>query len=306
MPWWFTPDVTSWTKNMDEWIGLRPKHWVVDPTGTDWLRKEPLARRPTELAIEAFTLELARRCGYSVAFGICCTWQAGGKPVRGFISRKFHDSTEQQSTGGQLIAPELALPGELSSDAAEQRCRVLTTLALTRTVLEKQEQRYSVDLIRPFLRMLVFDAWIGNADRHSANWAILVRSELHGSACRLAPMYDTAGCLLAELADKTVSGRFGSGSENEAIARYIARCPSGFGDGLQVPGVPHANLLEQLRGWPEWGVIAPPLIAFFSANLAMVDSLLDEIPEDWLALRRKQLVRRLLEARVKMLEGLVP
>jgi len=306
MPWWFTPDVTTWTKTVDEWIGLRPKHWVVDPTGTYWLRKNPLAWRPTELAVEAFTLELARRCGYSVAFGICCTWRDGEKTVRGFISRKFHDATEQQSTGGQLIAPEIALPGELSNDAAEERRRALTTLALTRLVLEAQEKRYGVDLIRPFLRLLVFDAWIGNGDRHSANWAILVRSELHGSACRLAPMYDTAGCLLAELADVTVQGRFGSGSEDEAIARYIAKCPSGFGDGHQVPGVLHTKLLEQLQLWPEWAEIAPPLISFFSNSLDMIDGVLDEIPDDWLAQRRKQLIRRLLGVRVKMLQGLAP
>jgi hypothetical protein len=39
MRWWFTPDVTSWTKTADEVIGLREKLWVVDSLGALWLRK---------------------------------------------------------------------------------------------------------------------------------------------------------------------------------------------------------------------------------------------------------------------------
>ncbi len=304
MPWWYTPDVTAWTKSAEEPLGLRPKHWVIDATGTEWLRKEPLSWRPSELAVEALTLELARRCGFPVAFGTCCTWQVAGQVVRGFVSRKFQDSLESQTTGGQLIAPLIGLPDDLTPDDAEHQRRVRTTLALTRTVLEDQQRRYSVELIRPFLRMLVFDGWIGNGDRHSANWGILVRSALHGSACRLAPMYDTAGCLLANLREDSIDGRFRTGQEDEALGRYLAKCPSGFGDGERAPGVLHASLLESLRGWPEWPEVAPPLVSFFSNNLAMVDSVLEEVPDDWLSARRKQLIRRLLGGRVKMLVGL--
>ena len=167
----------------------------------------------------------------------------------------------------------------------------------------EQEVRYRVDLIAPFLRMLVFDAWIGNGDRHSANWAILVRGSLHGSACRLAPMYDTAGCLLADLTDETVERRFGSGMEDAALQRYVDKCRSGFGDGVAEPGIHHRDLLERLRKWPEWKEIAAPQIEFFFENVPVVTDLLGEIPPDWLNERRKHLIRRLLETRVMMLRG---
>lgn len=304
MPWWFTPDVTAWMKSAEEPIGLRPKHWVTDSTGTEWLRKQSLVWRPAELAVEAVTLELARRCGYPVAYGTCCTWQENGQTVRGFASRKFQDAMEAQASGGELIAPHINLPDDLTAAAHEKQRRIKTTLAVARTALEEQERRYDVKLIEPFVRMLVFDAWIGNGDRHSANWAILVRSELHGSACRLAPMYDTAGCLLAELTDPTIEKRYRAGMEDEAVARYIARCGSGFGDGTSLTGVTHASLLEELRTWPEWQRCAPGLVAFFSNNLAMVDSVLDAVPDAWLSSRRKQLIGRVLVGRVKMLQGL--
>ena len=231
--WWFTPDVTNWIKTADEVIGLREKLWVVDSLGALWLRKKPLSWRATELAIEAFTLELARRCGYGVAFGRCCTWKTEDGVIRGFVSRKFHDTTEEQSIGGLLLAPKLDLPADLAPDVVEARRRAWSTIELTREVLREQEVRYRVDLVAPFLRMLVFDAWIGNGDRHSANWAILVRGSLHGSGCRLAPMYDTAGCLLADLTDETVERRFGAGMEDAAVQRYVEKCRSGLGTGWQ-------------------------------------------------------------------------
>jgi hypothetical protein len=305
MSWWFTPDVTAWPENEHEGRGLRPKVWIVDPTGQSWLRKEALGWRTSELAIEAFTLELARRCGYDVAFGRCCEWQKDEARKRGFISRKFHDDDiEEQATGGELLAPVLQLPPDLTSQQAEHRRRVLSTLEVTRQVLEAQSSRYQVDLIRPFLRMLVFDGWIGNGDRHSANWAILVRGELHGSACRLAPMYDTAGCLLAELIDKSVEQRFAD--QRAAIERYVTRCPSGFGDGNTKPGIAHRGLLAKLRSWPEWKEVGPALISLFSDSLGMATDTIHEVPEDWLSTRRKDLIRLVLEARVKMLLELVP
>jgi hypothetical protein len=221
------------------------------------------------------------------------------------VSRKFHDTTEEQFVGGQLVAPKLDLPAELTPDVVEARRRALSTIELTRNILKEQEERYRVDLLAPFLRILVFDAWIGNGDRHSANWAILVRGPLHGSACRLAPMYDTAGCLLADLTDETVERRFGSGLEDAALQRYVEKCRSGFGDGVEEPGILHRDLLERLRKWPEWKEVAAPLIEFFSELLPVVRDLLSDIPPDWLNERRKHLIRRLLEARVMMLQGFV-
>lgn len=50
-----------------------------------------------------------------------------------------------------------------------------------------------------FARMVAFDAWIGNGDRHQDNWSVLLPED--ESRCRLAPMYDPAACLGTELQD---------------------------------------------------------------------------------------------------------
>lgn len=119
-------------------------------------------------------------------------------------------------------------------------------------------------------------------------------------------MYDTAGCLLANLGDDAIEQRFRKGMEEDALKRYAEKCGSGFGDGTSEPGITHARLLDGVREWPEWQKCAPSLISFFSNNLTMVDKVLEEVPDEWLSSRRKQLIGRLLVGRVKMLQGLTP
>jgi hypothetical protein len=53
--WWHVLDVSGWALEGEEKRGRREKVWILDPTGTRWLRKRPRAsRRPGEIAIEAF------------------------------------------------------------------------------------------------------------------------------------------------------------------------------------------------------------------------------------------------------------
>jgi len=295
MSWWHTPDVTGWTPAQQEPRGLRAKLWVEDDGGQLWLRKERRESRPYEPAIEALTLELARRCQFEVAQGRACTWTTPeGAATRGFVSKKFHDLEEPQTTGGELVGPFIDAPYASSSERDNARARI--TLDVVQQVLDTQAR--GRDLRTPFLRMLIFDAWIGNGDRHSGNWAILSRD----AACRLAPMYDTAGCLGAELTDRSVEQRL---SLPGATDRYVNRCKSGFGDGVSKPGINQQDLIAQMRTWPEWIDVAPPLIEYIFENFAMVSDSLASIPDDWLSPPRRRLVEVLLEARVKMLQGLL-
>lgn len=291
MAWWYAPDVSAWRVVEQEPRGLRAKAWVLDETGQRWLRKGHRSSRPYEPTIEALTLELASRCRFDVAYGRACSWTDPlGAELRGFVSRKFHDDSESQHTGGELVQSVLDVPFDTSSE--KQAARPHVTIDVVRQVLDAQGQRYAADLTAPFLRMLVFDAWIGNGDRHSGNWAVLIR----GSSARLAPMYDTAGCLGAELLDDKVSKRLGT------IERYVQGCLSGFGDGSSITGIPQAELLVRLALWPEWHGVASPLITYISDNLNMVDDVVSEIPDTWLTPPRKELARALLGARAKMLQ----
>jgi hypothetical protein len=297
MGWWRAPDVTGWRIDYPEPRGLRAKDWVVDEAGQRWLRKSHRDSRPFEPAIEALTLELGRRCGLDVSVGTACVWQAAdGRMIPGFASKLFHDTDEESTTGGELVGANLDVPFDTTSE--REAARPSVTPAVVRQVIESHGARFDVDLVTPFTKMLAFDAWIGNGDRHSGNWAII-----HGPrGSRLAPMYDTAACLGAELLDRALAKRLDARDRGAAITDYANRCKSGFGDGDKLPGVYQRDLIHVVSAWPEWQVVAPPLVSFISNNLQMVNEVLSDVPDAWLPPRRKEFARALLEARVILLE----
>jgi len=152
-----------------------------------------------------------------------------------------------------------------------------------------------------FVRMLVFDAWIGNGDRHLRNWAVLVKSD----STRLAPMFDTAGCLGTELLDD--HRLFLDEAPDDEISAYAMACKSGFGDGVARPGISQLEVLQIARQWPEWRSAHEQLLPRFRHLLmADVGAMLDEVPDEWWAPHRRRFARRLLAARVKIVEGAAP
>jgi hypothetical protein len=298
--WWQIVDITAWAKYAQEARGRRPKFWVEDPTHGIWLWKEPppidpaqphTARRQ-EPAIEVLALELARRAGIPVAEAQPAI-RAG---AFGTISRRFHEDDEEHHPGAEL----LGLPSESGSgpDAKRLRAeaRASATLESVREKLTKLEQEHSVSLLKPFARILVIDAWLGNGDRHSGNWALVTGP----GESRLAPMYDPTACLGVELTD----GRPELVAPTaELIARYARKCPSGFGGGVidGRTGIPMNEVLEKLEGWPEWRAAVAELKPRIIELLDHVPELIEEIPEEWLPSNRKKFAAQLLSHRVRLL-----
>lgn len=278
--------------------GRRPKWWVKDPDGKLWLRKQPpppdpaqpTARR-SEPAVELLALELARRAGVAAAKARPATWGA----ERGIISLRFHESDEQHHPGSEL----LGLPSESGSSAgARQRrklARASATLERVREKLVELEQAHGAELIKPFARILVLDAWLGNGDRHSGNWALITGPR---GAC-LAPMYDPTACLGVEMGDQRAELAAPTAS---LIEGYCTRCPSGFGGGDDGrTGVPMQEVIGLLATWPEWQTAVSDLRPIFVRLSAELDDILKEIPEEWLSSPRKRFAAAVLRRRVTLL-----
>jgi hypothetical protein len=297
--WWAPVDVTTWREHVPEPRGKRPKHWVKDPGGGIWLRKTPPARDPsrpntarlTEPAIEVLAIELARRIGIETAEIRPAMWNG----ERGVVSRRFHDADEQHHPGAEL----LGLPGESGSDLEAKKRRdqgrASATLERVRAKLLELEQQYGVTLLAPFARVLVFDAWIGNGDRHSGNWAIVTGPR----GARFSPMYDPTACLGVELTDERAE--LVTPTES-ATARYASRCPSGFGGGDDGrTGIPMVEVVGRLGSWPEWhdavSELRPRLIEATRAARA----LLDDIPDEWISPARRSFAARVLAYRVTLI-----
>lgn len=227
-------------------LGLRklPRGWN-QPNG-----------RLVEPLIEALTLHVAAEAGIRVATGHLARWTIGHVPVTGLISRQFTGDEIVLVPGSAAIAVKYqdyrAARHEARVDCdRERRLRAMATMARTLAVLR------DFDLATEFATHLFFDAWIGNGDRHPENWGILIHYTRN--RVELAPMYDTAGCLGSELPDEALP------DSETAIDGYIARCKSGFGDGVANPGTAMREIIKELRASPEWQAVAPGMLSEFTS-----------------------------------------
>lgn len=238
-------------------------------------------------------LQLAREAGVPAAEAIAREWVDAGQRKRGIVVRSFVERTrEQLAAGTQLLRQH---GGSYQPEAKWQH-----TTERVREVLAQQEAHGARGLLCGFARMLAFDAWIGNGDRHQDNWSVIVPEG--GGPWRLAPMYDPAACLGTELQDghRLLDSQRRTADE---LTRYLRRCPSGFGDGTSK--IDLVQVTDNLTKWPEWQENFASWLAGFRVGLNTLGGALPSIDPSWLPEHRKIFITTVLEHRLRWLESLV-
>lgn len=280
-------DVTDWPIVAGEPRGVRPKYWVQAPDGTRWLRKEPRSSRPYEPAIELATLKLARLAGLSTPDAALARWTTSdGRQCYGLVVRTFLETGQTLEHGAAVLQEH--------DRSYNPEAKVDHSLARVREALESYEEKLGPGtLCQPFVALLMFDAWIGNGDRHPSNWGLVVAK---GKLPVISPIYDTAACLGAELTDGkpllTTAGR-----TEETLGRYIERCPSGFGDGQRLIG--NKQVLREALTWPESRIVVPSLLERFDAlDQGAAAQIFRAYTPDELPLPRQELACALLSKRL--------
>jgi hypothetical protein len=112
-----------------------------------------------------------------------------------FLSRFFLlEKTQLLEHGAELYGGYLNDRDFVEHIEQENKARDFFTVSLTRNTFQYLYPRQSEDLFISFLKMLVFDAIIGNNDRHFYNWGIVKHiRDLHQPF--FAPVFDTARAL---------------------------------------------------------------------------------------------------------------
>ncbi|HEY0463827.1 MAG TPA: HipA domain-containing protein [Polyangiaceae bacterium] len=287
---WEELDVSDWPHVLEENRGRRVKAWVQSPSGAHWLRKEPKESRPYEVAIEALMLRLADEVGLVAANGSVCTWQEHGIQKRGLAVELFLDRDREQLILGSTCMRR--------DDAAyDPEAKWAHTLVRVRSVLEAAGGSH---LLVAFAQLVAFDAWVGNADRHQENWGTIEPTGAGDS--RLTPMYDPAACLGAELLDGD-RHLAETTCPTDKLMRYVGRCPSGFGDGSAPITLEQA--VREAASWPEWQNNVRAWVAAFAKGMDTFEAFLPTVPSSWLPPHRKLFALRLLDHRLRWLEGLI-
>lgn len=178
-------------------------------------------------------------------------------------------------------------------------------------------QYYCIDMIEKstekfvpmdsWIEMMLFDAIIGNADRHQSNWAVLAkytnesRTTIDVWPC---PLYDNGSSLCCYVNDNQLAklngkdpGPFSAlvGSKSKSVIRI---------DGNTKPKPTHSEVIEYLlRKYPIAIQIANRFIRQLDDSAIL--ELLSIYPESLLSPEKNMLIQRFLQAKMNKLRDLV-
>ncbi len=218
----------------------RPHSWPVyiAKVGQKWYPSESI----TEYALN----QIGERIGLTMASSRLMY-------VRGqlrFLSLNFRKHDEILDHGAQILAGYLGDDEFVEFVEAKGESRNLFTFQVVMASLKQLYEKESDELILSFVRLLAFDAMIGNNDRHMYNWGVL-RNVKTGQT-RFAPIFDTARALHWNKSDKAIDEIISRPNSQPALSKYVSESKPKTGwDG--VPEIGHIELIQlMLNDFPEY------------------------------------------------------
>ena len=111
------------------------------------------------------------------------------------------------------------------------------------------------------VRHVLFDALIGNTDRHQDNWGLLWNSETNKA--RMAPVFDNGTSLGHEISPLSMRN-----FDDAALRRYVGRGAHHIRWCFGESRVQHADMVRRLCG-PDWGLREhiTALLSAFNPNI---------------------------------------
>ncbi|MCU0436053.1 MAG: HipA domain-containing protein [Bacteroidia bacterium] len=140
-----------------------------------------------------------------------------------FLSKFFLRKNERLIHGAEICGAYLN-DNELAKEIALNRktAREFFTFEfISRSIKTVFPLRYD-HILNELVKMIAFDALVGNNDRHFYNWGV-IDSTLTGSyPAKFAPVYDSARGLLWNLSDENIRKHYHSGKNRSTfISKYI-------------------------------------------------------------------------------------
>lgn len=192
-------DVHADWKTEPEQMGSKQKFWFRrpnDPDGREWLFKFP-TKNTGEHWAEKIAYEIARKMRIvAPAVGLAQYRAPNAELRRGSVTRRFPSEYELYH-GNQILAG--LDPHYTSEQKFKQRIHTVQRIFASMRIFKSDSvaTQYRGRLAEYF----IFDAVIGNVDRHHENWGVLRKRVLGEWRGRLAPTFDHASSLGRELLD---------------------------------------------------------------------------------------------------------
>ncbi len=211
-------------------------------TWPKYIVKSSLKWYPNESITEHLLNQIGSLLGMNMAHSILARIGSGNQ-IR-FFSKIFLQRMEQLNHCSEIYAGYLNVSENavLNTKVPQEKF----TVQFTEEVLLRMYPKVGPQLVRDFCKLLVFDAYVGNTDRHFQNFAVISSIE-STTPPRFSPTYDTARGLWWNFPDQRVKGIVGrkSNTRDHQIRAYCDRSEPRVGwDG--VGKLNHLELLQKL------------------------------------------------------------
>jgi hypothetical protein len=177
-------DVSDWEESGDISTGTREKDWLIRPDN----RRRALIKYPLKSPGELWAEKLASEFGKVYGCNVPEADLARRENKNGVLAYSFLSRNESLVEGAALFI-------EVDSNF-DPHIMNGYDVQLIQTLLPDAK------LFEDFLRIMLFDALIGNQDRHVENWGII---EVLGGNKYLSPAYDNSSSLGWQLSEQYVS-----------------------------------------------------------------------------------------------------
>jgi HipA-like C-terminal domain len=274
-------DVSEW--ELDTTVtatGRRAKEWLIEPRG----RRYALFKLPRYHSAESTAEKLASELGRLFGIPTAHVDLALRNGEYGVISYKFLEPGESLAEGGDLIVIR-----DPQFDRFDTRVH---SFQLVEGVLAPIAPR----LVSSLIEMLVFDAAIGNSDRHQDNWGVILSSK---GEPRLAPAYDHGSSLGSHIDEDKIEMFL----EPARLDVYARRGQSRVGwlEGGGTRRLRHLDLLQCIaEEYPT--EVTGALSKIFGADLSLLSTIFEGVPDAYAGERRRLLVDRLVRRRIGLLK----
>lgn len=201
--------------------------------------------------IESITEHLITRLGETFGFNMAqseLAWLGG--QIR-FLSKYFIKDPCKQvlEHGADLYAAYLNDREFVLEIENKHKALDFFTVQFTQSTLQHFFPEDHETLMTEFIKLLVFDALIGNNDRHFYNWAV-IRSLRNGEKPVFSPIYDSARGLFWNDSEEKIKAIY---NDKSRIDAYISKYSEGSTPKIGWDGISklnHFDLVEKLNTLP--------------------------------------------------------
>jgi hypothetical protein len=282
-------------------LGLSKGYKSNTKTWALYIAKTARKWYPTESVMEYALNRLGEEWGMRMAQSKL-VW-AGGQ-LR-FMSRYFLSSHCLELVhGADILADHLNDEAFVKAIELEDRERELNSVQLFGQALRSVFPDHHQELLKDFCRLLLFDALVGNNDRHFYNYGV-VRDVTGQRPPYFSPIYDTARALLWNEPEAKLIALH---REPARVNTFLARYAKGSRPKLGWEGAKNINHFELVRllVTTEFGLSAQEVRQFYQLDkLNCLLNVLDTEFSDLLSPERLSLMKRCLQIRFTQITQLI-